>query len=64
MPSTYSPGRADNPCDAQHFWSVHSGGGNWLFADGSVRFLSYAAASVLPALSTRAGNETVSANDY
>ncbi len=64
MPITYSPGKADDRCDAQHFWSVHSGGGNWLFADGSVRFLRYAASSVLPALSTRAGNETINADDY
>jgi prepilin-type processing-associated H-X9-DG protein len=51
----YGPGRLDNPCDRYHFWSLHSGGGNWLFADGSVRFLTYTAGSILPALATRAG---------
>ena len=44
-----------------HFWSPHAGAGaHFLFADGSVRFLSYSAAPIMPALSTRAGGEVVS----
>ncbi|MGL6073095.1 MAG: DUF1559 domain-containing protein, partial [Fimbriiglobus sp.] len=46
-----------NPCAMLHFWSLHPGGGHFLWADGSVRFLAYSANSVLPALSTRAGGE-------
>ena len=58
-----------------HFWSLHPGGGNWAFADGSVRFISYNAAgpenttsplvnqTVLSKLATRAGGEVVS-SDY
>jgi prepilin-type processing-associated H-X9-DG protein len=42
-----------------HFWSQHPGGANWAFADGSVRFLRYANASLMPALATRAGGEVV-----
>jgi prepilin-type processing-associated H-X9-DG protein len=42
-----------------HFWSPHSGGAQFLFADGTVHFLTYAAAPILPALASRAGNETV-----
>lgn len=62
-PAVYGPGHLTNPCDAHHFWSLHPGGGNWLFADGSVRFLSYAAAPILPALASRNGGESVDAND-
>ncbi len=58
-PSVYGPSTVGDPCGSQHFWSVHSGGAYWLFADGSVRLLKYAAAPILPALSTRAGGEVV-----
>ena len=46
-----------NFCDFYHFWSNHPGGAFFAFADGSVRFLPYAADAVLPALATRAGGE-------
>ncbi len=62
-PYHFVAGRANNPCSAYHFWSLHPGGANFLFADGSVRFLSYSADRVLPALSTRAGGEVVSSID-
>jgi prepilin-type processing-associated H-X9-DG protein len=58
-PYDYQSGRFDNQCDAFHFWSPHSGGANFLFADGSVRFLAYSANSVLPALASRASGEAV-----
>ena len=51
-----------NPCDQFHFWSLHPGGANFLFGDGSVHFLAYSAAgSILPALATRGGGEVVPA---
>lgn len=62
-PYHFTPGRLDNQCDAFHFWSLHSGGANFLFADGSVRFLSYSADPILPALATRAGGEVVALPD-
>jgi prepilin-type processing-associated H-X9-DG protein len=40
-----------------HFWSLHPGGANFAFCDGSVRFLPYSANDILPALATRAGGE-------
>ncbi|WP_162097397.1 DUF1559 domain-containing protein [Gemmata obscuriglobus] len=60
-PYRFTAGRLDNPCDAFHFWSPHPGGAHFAFADGSVRFLRYAADDILPALATRAGGEAVSA---
>jgi prepilin-type processing-associated H-X9-DG protein len=60
-PAVYGPGRVSEPCDALHFWSFHPGGANWLFADGSIHFVRYSAAPVLPALATRAGSESVQA---
>ena len=62
-PYRFGPGRLDNPCDAFHFWSLHPGGANFAFCDGSVRFLPYSADAVLSALATRAGGETVALPD-
>lgn len=56
-PMPFAPGNIRNPCDFFHFWSQHGGGSNFLFADGSVRFLSYSADATLPALATRSGGE-------
>ena len=56
-PYIYQNGRPDDNCAAFHFWSIHSGGANFAFCDGSVRFLSYSADGILPSLATRAGGE-------
>lgn len=56
--SSFKPGKITNPCDVFHFWSLHSGGAHFVFADGSVRFLGYSADSILPELASRAGGET------
>lgn len=53
----FRPGSQLDPCDRWHWWSLHAGGGNWLFADGSVRFLAYSASGVLAAFSSRDGQE-------
>jgi prepilin-type N-terminal cleavage/methylation domain-containing protein/prepilin-type processing-associated H-X9-DG protein len=44
-PDYYRPGDLNDPDDIHryHFWSLHTGGGMWLFADGHVQFISYAA---------------------
>ncbi|WP_084760373.1 DUF1559 family PulG-like putative transporter [Zavarzinella formosa] len=62
-PYKYMPGKIDNQCDAFHFWSLHEGGATFLFCDGSVRHVSYAADLMLLIASTRAGAEPVSFSD-
>lgn len=63
-PFHYGPGRVQNPCDFNHFWSLHPGGAHFLFADGSVHFLPYSAATIMIPLATRAGGEVVSGADF
>lgn len=54
---------AEPDCAYFQYWSLHSGGANFAFCDGSVRFLAYSADPVLAALATRAGGEVVSIPD-
>jgi len=70
-PDFYRPGSLNDPSNqhASHYWSLHPGGGMWLFADGSVRFIPYSAGtttvtqinginvSLMEALASRAGGE-------
>jgi prepilin-type N-terminal cleavage/methylation domain-containing protein/prepilin-type processing-associated H-X9-DG protein len=63
FPENYRPPTTGN-CDTHHFGSMHPGGGNWLFADGSVRFLPYRSNGILPALATRSGGEVVADGDF
>jgi len=59
----FQPGSLTDECSANHFWSLHpGGGGHFAFLDGAVRFFSYDAATVLVDLSTRAGGETTAAD--
>jgi prepilin-type processing-associated H-X9-DG protein len=58
FPENYRPNTTGN-CDTHHFWSMHPDGGNWLFADGSVRFLPYRSNAILPALATRSSGEVI-----
>jgi len=58
-PFAFGPGSLRDPCSTYHYWSLHSGGANFAFCDGSVHFLSYSASSILSALATRAGGESV-----
>jgi prepilin-type processing-associated H-X9-DG protein len=64
VPAGSAPGQFNgvgsilNPCDTFHFWSLHSGGSNFLFGDGAVRFINYdTPTAIMSALSTRAGGE-------
>jgi len=68
-PDFYRPGKLTDNSNVSHYWSLHPGGGMWLFADGSVRFIPYTAATVvvgqtnginitlMEALASRAGGE-------
>ena len=57
----FRPGQLHDPQEEHrwHFWSLHPNGGNFLFADGSVHWISYSGAAVLTQLSTREGGEVV-----
>jgi prepilin-type N-terminal cleavage/methylation domain-containing protein len=73
-PALYRPGSPTNPSDWNHYWSLHSGGGQWLMGDGSVRFISYSAGAavvtqvnginvtMLEVLASRAGGEVNPSN--
>jgi prepilin-type processing-associated H-X9-DG protein len=55
------PGSIFNECDVLHFWSLHAGGVNFAYADGSVHFLNYNMSPILQrAMATRNGGEIVS----
>ncbi len=63
--ATHKP-NSDNPVfDPDVFWSMHPGGCNFLFGDGSVRFLK---SGINPGayqyLMTRAGGEIISGDSY
>jgi prepilin-type N-terminal cleavage/methylation domain-containing protein/prepilin-type processing-associated H-X9-DG protein len=59
-PYQFTQGNINNPCDQFHFWSLHTAGANFLFADGSVHFLSYGTSNAaMRALATRGGGEVV-----
>jgi len=62
-PHHFKPGKFSEQCDAFHYWSPHNGGAHFAFADGSVKFLSYSADAILPALATRAGGEALTVPD-
>ncbi|MCU0703595.1 MAG: DUF1559 domain-containing protein [Fimbriiglobus sp.] len=55
----FRPDVPTNPRAACHFWSMHTGGGNWLLADGSVRFITYSNANVISQMASINGGEVV-----
>jgi len=59
LPGVFGQGLYTDYCDVQHFWSGHTGGGNWLLGDGSVRFISYTNSALMVSLATRNGGEVI-----
>jgi hypothetical protein len=57
-PYEFAPGKLTRQADMFHFWSIHPGGANFVFGDNSMRFFTYSARSIMPALATFAGKET------
>jgi prepilin-type N-terminal cleavage/methylation domain-containing protein/prepilin-type processing-associated H-X9-DG protein len=57
--SFFQPGVVTDNCHKLHFWSLHSGGANFLYVDASVHFLNYSAANVLPQMATISGGEVL-----
>jgi prepilin-type processing-associated H-X9-DG protein len=55
--TNFQPGKIDVLCDMCHFWSFHSGGGNFLRCDGSVAFYSYSLDKFLPDMFSINGGE-------
>src|SRR5262249_28751872 len=65
-PSGQWIGTANNKrAGADDFWSLHPGGCNFLFCDGSVRFIKESVnPQIFSYLSTRAGGEAVSSDQF
>lgn len=73
FPAVFGPGSITNYCAFNSVNSFHDGGGNFVFADGHVSFLTFAAGTqlipagnitVLEALCTRNGGEVIGTFDY
>jgi prepilin-type N-terminal cleavage/methylation domain-containing protein/prepilin-type processing-associated H-X9-DG protein len=60
LPGYFGPFNPNDPCSQDRFNSPHSGGGNWLLADGSVRFFAFTAGTkTLPDMASVNGGEVV-----
>ena len=59
-PSAYRPDTVNGRCAHTHYWSAHTGGGNWAMADGGVRFFTYAAVDTVVLMASINGGEVVS----
>ncbi len=58
-------GPNSKPAHADQFWSLHPGGVNFLFADGSVRFIKEKRPlAIFQAMGTRQGGEVIDASSF
>lgn len=59
-PADFGPDNLNNRCAVTHYWSLHTGGGNFLLADGSIRFFQYSAAiTVIRPMASATGGEVI-----
>jgi prepilin-type processing-associated H-X9-DG protein len=61
----HGPNSPSGLAHGDQYWSLHPGGANFLFADGSVRFIKELIIfKIFQALATRAGGEVLSADQF
>jgi prepilin-type N-terminal cleavage/methylation domain-containing protein/prepilin-type processing-associated H-X9-DG protein len=61
----HGPNAPSGLAHGDQYWSLHPGGANFLFADGSVRFIKELIIfKIFQALATRAGGEVLSADQF
>lgn len=61
----HGPNSPSGLAHGDQYWSMHPGGANFLFCDGSVRFIKEQVGfTVFQALATRAGGEVLSADQF
>lgn len=73
-PAVFADGRANNWCSFNTVWSGHTGGANFLFTDGGVRYMTYTvsgplagsspAVTILEALVSPAGGEVITGANF
>jgi prepilin-type N-terminal cleavage/methylation domain-containing protein/prepilin-type processing-associated H-X9-DG protein len=62
---SHGPNAPSGLAHGDQYWSLHPGGANFLFADGSVRFIKEQVGfAIFQALGTRAGGEVLSADQF
>ena len=61
----HGPNAPSGLAHGDQYWSLHPGGANFVFCDGSVRFIKELVGfSIFQALATRAGGEVLSADQF
>ena len=61
----HGPNSPSGLAHGDQYWSLHPGGANFLFADGSVRFIKEQVGfTIFQSLATRAGGEVLSADQF
>jgi prepilin-type processing-associated H-X9-DG protein len=65
FPALFGRYTLTNECEWNNAGSFHTGGANFAFGDGSVKFISYSIdRQTLIALSTRAGGEVINSSNF